>query len=185
MSRYESAKDATRLDVLDRVRCPRCRAAPGRACITVTTPWRTRAPHAPRVALAAHRIPWREGPEGEPIAAILRVTNSSVVVRCPWCTAEHWHGWHPGMIEHSSHRGAHCASRTNSTASGYWIPPIGAALRVGQRTVVRDIAGESNDSPDEPLISGGPDGTPVDDPQPITRLDGKTYFHDVSNGPTR
>ncbi len=106
---------------IDRVKCPRCRAEPGRPCVTVTPPWRARDAHAARVKLAAHRIAWVPGPDGAPIADVIEVTTGgSVVIRCPLCSGEHWHGWQPDMALYATSRVSHCAP-----LGGYWIPACG------------------------------------------------------------
>lgn len=113
---------------IDRVKCPRCRAEPGQPCNTVTPPWRTRDAHAARIKLAAHRIAWEPGPDGDPVAVVVEVTAGAMVrIRCPLCSGEHWHGWQPDMALYATSRVAHCWIGRDWDHVGYWIPACGPA----------------------------------------------------------
>jgi hypothetical protein len=66
-----------------------------------------------------------------PAAEVVRVkpgkATRTIIVRCPYCSKLHSHGWPPGMADIGP-RVAHCHPRQDSPAPSYWIPtPAGDA----------------------------------------------------------
>jgi hypothetical protein len=69
-------------------------------------------------------IPYYSSPPGRHIVlrGVLGKEDRIIDVWCPWCEAQHRHGWDPGLPPRAiRHLGAHCSSTSSPFTSGLYL----------------------------------------------------------------